>query len=190
MGVWEGLLGGFTARKYDVEAQNLKESQLASAREQAVFESLLASDNPEVRDLAVAGLLDSAQPRKKAGGLRGWIGETVSSPFLSQIQALRQPTTETKTTLPAKTLQPMIPQTPGEEPSALPATTPVTGGPPPTPTYQQTGGTPYSVTTPPKPFFLSPEEKYRQQAKAKASGAQQSKSLVVPQGRPSREGSL
>lgn len=172
MGVYEGLLGGFMGRKYDVEAQNIAESRLASQREQQVFQSLLASDNPDVRDLAVAGLLDSARPRRKAGGLRGWIGETSSSPYLEQIQALRQPTVEQKTTLPARSMEPQIIPPMGEPPvpGALPSTTPVTGGPPTPIGYQQTGGTPYNVVQPPRPFFLSPEEKYRQQARAKAQG--------------------
>ncbi len=192
MGVMEGLLGGFLDRKYDVEATKRREGEIATERERQVFSTLLQSDREDVRSLAIAGLLDSANPRRKASGLRGWIGETLSSPYLSQIDALRtEPSVEpeTRMTLPGRavtgggtapaiaphtSVQQEITTPPSEAPAAGAATSPVRPGaePPPQPLqYSQmtrseepTGQT---VVGPPKPFFLSPIEKYQKEAVAK-----------------------
>ena len=69
-----GLLSGFGERKAQIEAENLREAELAGAREARVYETLINSPDPETRNLAIAGLLESAQPRRRKGGLRGWLG--------------------------------------------------------------------------------------------------------------------
>lgn len=88
MGYIEGLLGGFTTRKREVEQERLREAELSNAREAKIFETLLNSPDPETRDLAAAGLLQSAGPRRKKGGLRGFLGEIESGPYLEQIRKL------------------------------------------------------------------------------------------------------
>ena len=88
MGYIEGLLGGFTERKSAYETQMREESTQSAAREAKIFEALLNSPDPETRALATAGLLQSAQPGKRKGGLRGWLGEMESSPYLQQIRDL------------------------------------------------------------------------------------------------------
>lgn len=94
-----GLLGGFTSRKGEVEAQNQHESDLAAAREQKITEHLLQSDDPEIQHLALASLLDSANPRSKAKGMAGWLGETTSSPTFQNLQsAVNTPVTTEQTT--------------------------------------------------------------------------------------------
>lgn len=188
MGVLEGLLGGFTSRKYDVEAENRRQGELASARERSVFEALLNSDDPETRNLAVAGLLDSASPRRKAGGMRGWIGETLASPYLARIQALSPTITESH----QEALAPegAFPGQPGQvtptlpEPppmlaaAAQPTTSPVDPAAqaagvaaPQTPSWMASGPpTPMTftkVTERPRQTFLSPLDKYQQEQIAK-----------------------
>lgn len=88
MGYLEGLLGGFSSRKREVEQENLRQAELTAARESKIFETLLNSPDKETRDLATAGLLQSAGPMRKKGGLRGWLGEMESSPYLEKIRAL------------------------------------------------------------------------------------------------------
>jgi hypothetical protein len=185
VGVFEGLLGGFLGRKGEIEQQNLAEAQRASQREQAIFGALVNADDPEVRALAISGLLDSAQPRKKKGGLRGWLGEMESSPYLPQIQSLiHTPVTEQGTfQLPGEaeglagpppglsTVKPTIVQTPNPSaPAAQPTTSLVEQSvqPPPAPqTYVQPPPTPYSVSHP-RQVFMGPLERFQQEAVAKA----------------------
>ena len=88
MGYIEGLLGGFTTRKSEYETQMREEGTQSAAREAKIFEALLNSPDKETRDLATAGLLHSAQPGKRKGGLRGWLGEMESSPYLQRIRDL------------------------------------------------------------------------------------------------------
>lgn len=99
MNFWGGLLGGFLDRKYALEAQANRASELAADRENRVFTTLLNSDDPEVSKMALAGLLHSTDPRQKAKGLRGWVGETLASPYMGKIDALMQtPVRRTETT--------------------------------------------------------------------------------------------
>lgn len=88
MGWLEGLLGGFTQSKGEYETRMREEGAQSSAREAKIFEALLNSPDKETRDLATAGLLQSAQPTKRKGGFRGWLGEMESSPYLQQIRNL------------------------------------------------------------------------------------------------------
>jgi len=185
VGVFEGLLGGFTGRKSEVEAQNRAEAERAANREAAIFSSLMNADDPEVRSLALAGLLDSAKPRTKKSGLRGWIGEMESSPYMPQIQSLiNTPVTEHKQIqLPGEATRPGLPGpipgmdvvkptivTPpagGAPASAGMSPTPMidsktqSAGPPPPQSYTQPPPIPYTVQKP-RQVFLSPEAKYEQ----------------------------
>lgn len=89
---WTSLVGGFHDAKAQREKENLAESHAAAQREGQILSALMQADDPEtgpqVRALAIAGLLDSANPRKRKGGLRGWLGELEQSPYLPQIRAL------------------------------------------------------------------------------------------------------
>lgn len=188
------MLGGFQQRKGEIEARNIDEGRRAADQETKIFSTLLGSDDPEVQHLALTGLLDSANPRRKKGGLRGWVGETNASPYLSQVQALintpKQVPNPAAGTLPpgadprgstlpsrqmsggiaAPEMQPQILET-DQNPAgsaAQPATSPVTGGPPPTPTsYSQSPPVPNSISQP-RQVFMDPIEKLRQQSVAKA----------------------
>lgn len=192
MGWLEGLIGGFSARKSEIEAQNLEEARLAQQREGRIFEALLSSPDPEIQSMAVAGLLDSANPKKRKGGLRGWMGEMEQSPYLPRIQELiNTPVPVTKETIPSTQISQGIPLAPGSQPAAMPQSNAVQpGGAPPTPTaaVQTTpaGGpppTPLSLTNrPPTPYvagsrprqvfppYRSPEEQALLTRRAQSQG--------------------
>lgn len=153
MGYFTGLLGGFNARKDQVREENFLRERESAAQESRIFETLMNADDPEIRSLAVAGLLDTANPRRKAKGIRGWIGETQASPYMERIRALMNtPVTETETTLPATRVptarepEPLPPSGRGNIPPAPfdqlgPST------PPPAPSTYMPGVA--QVTTPP-----------------------------------------
>lgn len=138
MGYIEGLMGGFADRKAQIEAQNLEEARRSQDREGRILSTLIESPDPEVRSLAMTGLLHSALPGKRKGGFAGWLGEMESSPYLPQIAALvNQPVTTTETTpgeptLPSSQTSGYIstpPDTTGS--AALPGTSSVNVGSPP-----------------------------------------------------------
>lgn len=137
MGYWTGILGGFNQRKAETERENFLKDQAASAREGRIFEILMGSDDPEIQSLAITGMLDTANPRRKAKGIRGWVGETEASPYMSRIQELLK--TPVAPTLPAKRLTPGL----GEP---LPAVGPGSDRMPPAP-FDQLG--PSSIPPPP-----------------------------------------
>lgn len=221
MGYIEGLLGGFTGRKSEVEKENIRQSELASQRETAILSHLMTSDDPEIRSAAVTGLLDSASPKKRKGGLAGWMGEMQANPSFGRIRTLMNtPVQDTQPGLPSRQTQGGMATPPGlegglgggivsredgirigdaiqrekagqsatpqtqianpqeaaaQEPSAaMPAQSPVTGGPPPAPTVLSTTVSPSQPIPmgPPHPrqAFLSPEQKYAAQARGKAQG--------------------
>lgn len=99
MGYFEGLLGGFTGRQREVQTEELRAAELANAREGRLFEALLASPDAEIRSMAATGLLESARPVKRKGGLRGWLGEMESNPLLPRMRTLLDTPVETTETL-------------------------------------------------------------------------------------------
>lgn len=188
MGWMEGLLGGFLERKTGVEAENIRQAELASAREANLYQALLGSDNPEIVNMAVSGLLESAQPRKKKGGLRGWIGETEASPVFQRLQSYLQtpqqvPVEETRETLPARfgtgaaqapSVTPAVMEPPpAGAPAAMASGSPVSpSAPPPTPwSYTQAPPQPYTLqtgmTSKLPMVFLPPRERAVQEARAR-----------------------
>jgi len=161
MGYLEGLLGGFTGRKREYEAEELRKAELANEREARVYEALINSPDPEIQALATAGLLESARGPQKKSGIRGWIGQMEQSPFLGRIQELiNTPVTTTEEvpgtpTLPSRSMIGAVP-TPGTPPSAmLLPSRPITAiGTPPDatepaaqPTTSPTEGTPLQPLT-------------------------------------------
>lgn len=187
MAALEGLLEGILGRKREVELQNIRASELAANREASIYQALLGSDNPEIVNMAVAGMLESAQPRKRKGGMAGWVGETEASPTFQRLQTFLQtpqqvPVTEQRETLPARfgvagmaapSVQPTLTQPPAGAPAAQAPTSPVSPtAPPPTPMQY--------TTEPPQPYtiqtgiqaklpsvFLSPEQRIIQNAREK-----------------------
>lgn len=180
MGFETGLLGGFQSRKREVEHEQLRQSERASEREGRIFEALLNSPDPEIQALAASGLLESAQPKKRKGGLRGWLGEMETSPTLSRLQALIQTPVETAPGAPAQppqTVYPTIPTPPptlGEAPAGTPAQSLTQPGaaPAPRPQPQQIPG---KVATPPtmgpRKIFPTAEDQIRRETLAR-EGAQ------------------
>ena len=174
MGYLEGLLGGFTARKGEYEKEQIRQQDLANAREGKVFESLLSSTDPEVQSLAMTGLLTSAQPSLRKSGLRGWLGEMAQNPITAQMQKLIGTPVQTEEPVmgvPSRSTTGYIGTPPGQtgslaqsetaatEPGAPPLTAPQ---PEPTAALQTTEqpapvmGT--QTITKPRQLFMSPEE--------------------------------
>jgi hypothetical protein len=197
VGLLDGLLTGFFGAKSGYEQQQREQDAASSAKEAAVFQTLLNSPDPEIQSLALTGMLQSAQPGKRKGGIRGWMGELEQHPAMGQMQALLHTLTPQQETVPGAAVRAPIPNveplnpsmlpqggasevhpaitTPPPQPSAaLPATSPVQpgGGPPPAPISWTTAYTPDTTRTVMKPrqVFRSPEETYAAQARGKAEG--------------------
>lgn len=132
MGDWlTGMVQGFTARHREVEDRNYAEGLRSRQREGAVLQTLANSPDPEVRTLAITGMLDAASPARKAKGLRGWMGEVAQSPYLAAIRNLSPMVHETKTVPDVPTQQGYIPDAPHEVPpgpGALPQGSPIQMG--------------------------------------------------------------
>src|SRR6188768_1329670 len=94
MGWLEGVLTGYADRHYKIQEEKRREAELAANREQQVLSTLLSSEYPEIRDYAAAGVLDLANPRRRSGGVAGWMGEIDKSPYLPMIQRTRQQITD------------------------------------------------------------------------------------------------
>jgi len=75
MGWLEGLLTGYLDRGHQIEQENLRQAELSNAREAEIYKTLLNSTDPDVKTMAATGIMQSAAPRRKMGGLRGWMGE-------------------------------------------------------------------------------------------------------------------
>lgn len=88
MGFLDGFLSGVNSRQQQIEAQNREDAQASQQRETAVLSHLMTSDDPEIKSLAVAGMLDSTQPKKRKGGFAGWLGEMQNNPHMDRIRAL------------------------------------------------------------------------------------------------------
>lgn len=195
MGYMEGLLTGFMGRKSEVEAENIRNAELAAARESEVYKALLGSENPEIQAMATAGLLESASPKKRKGGLKGWLGEMESSPTFSKLLSYLntpQPVADEMETLPSKhltdmratgmpqvlpgqTVQPVAYDIPASQGAASqPDASPVQpgGGAPPQPmAYTQAPPQPYSMQTGRTALpqvFLTPEQRMRRDVRIKA----------------------
>jgi hypothetical protein len=187
MGVFEGMLSGFTGRKAEYEQENLRQAELANAREAKIYEALVNSPDPEIRSMAVTGLLDSAKPSKRKGGFRGWLGEMEANPALGRIKdLLGTPVTSTETTttpgLPSVQTSGYLSTPPGQQSSlAMPEGNAVTPGQPPiTPVESRmqseivpgpaVGRIDTRTVTRPREAFRSPEEQTRLGRKAAAQG--------------------
>lgn len=130
MGYIEGLLGGFTTRRNDVFAENLRAEELAHERESAIYNTLLSSPDPEMRSLALTSLLDTAGGPKRAKGLRGFMSEVDRSSNLPAVRRLMQtPVTEQRRVPSGQQPRQFIPTPPpSDQPAAQAETSPTTGG--------------------------------------------------------------
>jgi hypothetical protein len=161
MGVWEGLLGGFEGRRREVDTINRQAAEASAARESKLFETLLSSPDPEIQALAVTGMLESAQPKKRKGGFSGFIGEYEGNPVM---------------TTPSRSVTTQTMQPPPSIHAAAQSPTAITqvGAPPPQPLqWKQNAPQPTGETTTvmrPRQMFPTPEQTYRAQARGKAQG--------------------
>jgi len=90
MGWLEGVLTGYADRHYEIQKEKMREAQVAAEREGRVYQALLNSGDDELKALAGAGILDLANPRRRKGGIAGWMGEIEQSPYLEMIRRVQQ----------------------------------------------------------------------------------------------------
>jgi hypothetical protein len=88
MGFLDGFLGGVVQQRNTIEQQSREDAQQSQAREDAILQHLLTSDDPEIKAHAVAGILESTKPKKRKGGFSGWLGEMKNNPQMDNIRAL------------------------------------------------------------------------------------------------------
>jgi hypothetical protein len=176
MGWLEGMVTGYQNRSHEIEKEQRDEAVAANAREATVYQALLNSQDPEIRAMAATGMLQTTQPRKRAGGLKGWIGEMQGNAvypkllnYLNTPQQLGEDV-ETHVTPPQTAgYLPTLPPTaapaaqttaqtttPGATPPAaqapLPGPPPAPPGPlPQVPATPPTGAPPESLAAPPPP---------------------------------------
>lgn len=174
MGYLEGILGGFTTRKGEYEKEQLRQAELANARESDFYKLLLEKGTPEFQAMAATGLLESARTPTRKGGLRGWLGEMQANPMYEQIKGLIGTPVQTEEpvlgvpsrsttgyigTPPATTGSLAQPETAATEPGAPPLTQP---SPAPT-SALQTAEQPAPIigsqtVSKPRQVLMSPEE--------------------------------
>jgi hypothetical protein len=140
MGWLEGLLSGYQDRSHTIAEQKMQEAMLANQREASIYNTLLNSDDPEIKSMAAAGIFQSGQARRRRGGLQGWMGEVQKNPIYPRLQEYFQTpkekiTTAPMTTLPSTQSSGYLSTPPGGQGSmAMPATSPTqAGAPPPAP---------------------------------------------------------
>lgn len=84
-GYWSGLVEGFQGRRESEFKQNYEREVQNRQMADRVFGHLLASRDPEIQQIALAGLM---QPINKKKGFRGFLGEVDSTnPLIQQIVA-------------------------------------------------------------------------------------------------------
>lgn len=83
-----GLLEGFQARRDSEFQRNYEADNRQRQQEGQLYQYLLQSTDPEIRSLALHGLFTSAQPGKRQGGFKGYMGEMQQSSTYPQIRAL------------------------------------------------------------------------------------------------------
>lgn len=197
MGYFEGLLGGFEQRRREVDDLNRKQAELSAQREGKFFETLLASPDAEMRALAVTGMLEASQPRKKKGGFKGFLGEYEQNPIYQRVLELANtpvesqeqvapPTSPGRSTVVqggmAPAVQSVLMEPPPQVGAAAQSPTALTSpnAPPPPPVqWRQTPGAPATMRTVQRPreIFQSPEDQAISATKAgylgRARGLQQ-----------------
>ena len=90
MGWLEGVLTGYADRHYQIQKDKMAQAELAAKREEQVFKTLMNSPYSEIKDYALAGVLDLANPRRRKGGVAGWMGEVEKTPYLDAIRRARE----------------------------------------------------------------------------------------------------
>lgn len=146
---YAGLLSGINRARAASEESARDVASKQADREQRMLELLASADDPQIKAMAVTGMLSSGQMKKK-GGLRGWMGEIEQNPLLPIISQLIQTPVARTTTVqnpsdvfampalapetapsPVPTGQPSLPAPPPTGAAALPAQSPVEAGAPP-----------------------------------------------------------
>lgn len=137
-GFVEGLWGSVAATR----AENYARERDQDEREAKALALLADADDDEIKAAAIAGILERANPKSKAKGLRGFFGEMEANPAIGRIQALlNTPVQKTTTTpgLPSRGIPASVGMTaiPKPPPSmggaAMSSGSLVTGTPPPAP---------------------------------------------------------
>lgn len=90
MGWLEGVLTGYADRHYQIQRDKMAEAQKAAEREEKVYQTLLQSPYSDIQNYAAAGILDLANPRRRAGGVAGWMGEVEKGPYLDMVMRAKE----------------------------------------------------------------------------------------------------
>jgi len=158
MGWMEGLITGFTDRQRELRRENQLQAAANVEREYRLFQSLLNSDDPEIRTMAGLGMMENAQGTTGGSFLQKWMGKQAANPYYSKLLEYMQtpqpveketftpglasthrfPTFGTDTLPPVpKESTLMLPDAPNpDQPAALPESSPTQAGAAPMPTPQ------------------------------------------------------
>lgn len=120
--------GALTEGLYQSIAEGREEQrrreETAAERESKILTLLAESDDPEIRSMAVTGMLEMANPKRKAKGLRGFLGEMEASQTLPRIRQLLQTPVETEVRKPGLPSRGVPVATAMRGPAALPSRPP------------------------------------------------------------------
>lgn len=150
MGWLEGLLTGYTDRRNEIERENMALAEQQAVREGQVYKDLLYSEDPTIKRMAQAGILELGTKRKRSG-IAGWLGHMETSPTYQQL--LRYGNTpqghevydDDGSPVPPAPQQPSVPKTGG----AIATTPPAQGSAAqPTTAATQPGAPPLTPPTP------------------------------------------
>lgn len=178
MGIFEGILKGFTGASQTHQARQFETAQRQTDLEQRIFSTLLGSDDPEVQSIAVHGMTSSAagKGKKSKGFLDAMFGSGAKpSPELAGLMAKLSGRSGA----------------PGAAPAAQPTTNFVEGKAGPqganTPAANVYGGETTAVAggSTPAPLFKNP---YQQRSEAQATD--RATMIQELQGRGASEGAI
>lgn len=157
-----GLLQGFQGARDAELDRNYDADKDRRAREGKLYEYLLQSQDPEIQSLALSGLMESAQPSKRAKGFKGFFGELEGGKIYPQIrQLMNQMVPDRSAPAAGAPAAGAPPASPGG--AALPSSSPVEPGAPPmlssvmSPQDQWSGVSPERATLGPPPAAGAPD---------------------------------
>jgi len=87
MSYWTGLVSGFQESREGNITRQMELDKARRGEESKIFEYLLQSNDPEMRALALTGLLESARPGQRKGGLAGYLGDIQGGQMYPQVLA-------------------------------------------------------------------------------------------------------
>lgn len=115
-GLWQSIAEG--------REETRRREEKAAEREAQILQTLANADDPEIRSMALTGMLEMANPKRKAKGLRGFLGEMEASQTLPRIRQLMATPVETEVRTPGLPSRGVPVATAMQGPAALPSRPP------------------------------------------------------------------